>query len=294
MSDAIKPGQNTPAHNPKVLAINDLAGYSHTSLMAVIPILNTLGIGVTALPTAVLSSNTEWEGFKLVDLNDRLQEFLLHWQSLDLRFDAIYSGFLSSEQQVETVLAAIGMFVKDSSLVVVDPVMADDGSLYPCFSPLIVDSMRRLITQADLITPNLTEAVLLLGEDYADTFTAGQVEQFCYALSGLGPQYVVITNVKTPDLPDKTSVYAFDRTSGQSYRATCDYLPVNYPGTGDIFTSVLCGLMLGGKSLFSAIDDAVKFVSKAMELTMKQALPQREGICLELALSFLHPDPNKL
>lgn len=271
----------------RILAINDLSGHSQTSLMSVIPILNTMGIAVTALPTAILSSNTEQKGFQLVELTNYLNSFLSQWSGLKLKFNAIYSGFLSSEHQVEIVIKAIGMFKQKEQLIIVDPVMADDGELYSCFDSNIIESMQKLIAYADVITPNLTEAALLVGQPYQAELELRTVKAWCRKLAEQGPKQVVITSVPVKNDKAKTSVICYNKLSDRFDKITCAYLPVNYPGTGDIFTSVMTGYLLNGIELEQAIRKAVRFVSKAIGLTMQMKTPAKEGICLEQSIYLL-------
>jgi pyridoxine kinase len=273
---------------PKVLAIHDLSGHSHTSLMAVIPVMSRQGISVTALPTAVLSTNTEHTGFVMADLTPHLAGFLKHWQSLKLSFDAIYSGFLSNGTQVEIVSQAIGMFKRKATIIVTDPVMGDNGSLYPCFDQNIVRSMRKLVSLADLITPNLTEAAFLLNEPYRKSLTPRQAKDWCKRLSALGPGKVLITNVPTGNAKTRTSVFAYEKATETFRYSTCQYLPVNYPGTGDIFTSVLLSLQLNGSEFFGAVSKTVRFLSRAINLTMEAGTPPNDGIALEKVLKLLN------
>jgi len=271
----------------RVLAIHDLSGYSHTSLMAVIPIMSKLGISVCALPTAVLSSNTEHKGFKLVDLTNHLDSFLEHWAKLKLSFSAIYSGFLSSEQQVKIVIRAIELFKQPNQIIVIDPVMADDGELYSCFDRKIVNAMQELINYADVITPNLTEAALLLNMEYDFEISTHKLKLQCKLLSRLGPKYVVITGVPVLYDTSKIAVIAYDRTIDRHYYIISECQPVNYPGRGDIFTSVLTACLIKGMEFPNAVRKAVSFVSKATKITMEMHLPEQEGICLEKAISLL-------
>jgi pyridoxine kinase len=270
-----------------VLAMHDLSGYSHTSLMAIIPIMSKLGISVCALPTAVLSSNTEHKGFQLVDLTEHLVSFLEHWSKLKLSFSAIYSGFLCSERQVEIVIRAIELFKQSGQIVVVDPVMADDGKLYSCFDRRIVTAMQELINYADVITPNLTEAAFLLNMEYDDEIGIRKVKDWCKMLSRLGPSYVVITGVSVLYDTSKTAVVCYDRTINRYYVVKCEYQPVNYPGRGDIFTSVLTANLINGLEFPKAVRKAVSFVSKATKITMEMNLPEQEGICLEHTIGLL-------
>jgi len=278
---------NTSDKPLNVLAVNDLSGHSHTSLMAIIPIMNAMGISVTALPTAILSSNTEQDGYKLVEMTHYLPGFLEQWSRLRLSFSAIYSGFLSSEQQVQIVLDAIDLFKQSDPLIVVDPVMADNGELYPCFDKSIVKAMQKLITRADIITPNLTEAAFLLDENYDDKVSLKTVKIWCKRLSAKGPDQVVITNVILEGKTKRSSVICYDKKTDAFHKASCSFLPVCYPGAGDIFTSVLISLLLKSEELFKAADKTVRFVSKAMQISMATDAPAQEGICLEKAIKFL-------
>jgi len=270
-----------------VLAIHDLSGYSHTSLMAIIPIMNTLGISVCALPTALLSTNTEQQGFRMLDCTAETDKFLQHWKEIKLSFTAIYSGFLGSDKQVELVIKAIEMFSKSKPLIVIDPVMADDGKLYDCFDKNIVNSMQKLISYADIITPNLTEAAFLLNEKYNPNISYNQVKDWCRKLSDYGAKQVVITSVPVNNDKSRTAVVCYDKVTEKFSKITCQYLPVNYPGSGDIFTSVLTCFLLKGFSLPSAVRKATNFVCKAIGITMQQNTPQQEGIALEKVLHLL-------
>ncbi|MBM4400000.1 MAG: pyridoxamine kinase [Candidatus Cloacimonetes bacterium] len=270
-----------------VLAIHDLSGYSHTSLMAVIPIMNTLQISVCALPTAILSTNTEQTGFRMLDCSAEMDGFLQHWKELNLSFSAIYSGFLGSDKQVELVIKAIEMFSKSKPLIVIDPVMADDGKLYDCFDKSIVNSMQKLISYADIITPNLTEAAFLLNEIYNPNISYKQVKDWCRMLSGYGAKQVVITSVPVYNDKTRTAVVCYDKNTETFSKTTCQYLPVNYPGSGDIFTSVLTCFLLKGQTLTESVRKATNFVCKAIGITMQHNTPQQEGIALEKVLHLL-------
>ncbi len=283
----MKSDKAAPGKELRVLAIHDLSGHSHTSLMAVIPILQSLGLSVTALPTAVLSSNTEQPGFRQFDLTGQMEAFTRHWMKLGLRFDAIYSGFLSSEQQADIVIRTIERFRQNQPLVVVDPVMADNGKLYPCFRKGIIPAMRKLAALAGLITPNLTEAALLLGEPCQPKPTASLVRDWCFRLAELGPGLVVITSVPLGTGGQRTSAACFDRDRQAFRRISCPCLPGDFPGRGDIFTSLLTGLLLQGADFFTAARRTVNFLTKAIEITIANGSPVADGICLERALHLL-------
>lgn len=281
-----------------VAAIHDLAGLGRTSLNVVIPILTTLGIEVCPLPTAILSSSTEsCDNFYFYDLTASMHPTLAHWRSLNVQFDAVYSGFLGSPEQVDIVAECAQTCLRKEGLFIVDPVMGEDGNLEPTMGEEMVTSMRRLVSQATCITPNLTEAAFLLNEPFPGGVISGGVPQamlkdWLRGLTELGPDLAVITSVPMPgDIIDgkvrKSVVGAFDKKTNRFWRASCDYIPANYPGTGDIFTSVLTGCLLRGDSLPEAIDRAVQFVALAIRATFGFAQEAKEGVRLERVLHTL-------
>jgi pyridoxine kinase len=271
----------------RVAAIHDLSGFGGGSLSAVFPILSTMGLQVCALPTAILSTHTGgFTDFHFRDLTEDMRHIIAHWQRLNLSFDAIYSGFLGSDEQIHIVRDFIAAFKKESALVVVDPVLGDNGDLYDTMQPSMVEGMRELIAGADVITPNITEAALLLGHDLA--IASPQVtKKWALELTALGPDRVIITSV--PENHDNgTAVVAYDRTNERFWKVACSYVPACYPGTGDIFAGVITGSLLQGDSLPLSLDRAVQFVSLAIRATFGHNFPEREGVFLERVLPCLN------
>ena len=261
---------------PRVAAIHDLAGFARTSLTAAIPILSSMGIQATPLPTAILSTQTVgYNEFTLLDLTDDMVRILDHWERLGLRFDGVYSGFMASTAQMDSAARCIRNCLAPGGLAVVDPVLGDDGKLIPTMTPEMVAKMRWLITCADLITPDLPT-----------------LKGWLRRLAENGPKTVVATSVPLADgqasrKPECTSVLAYERDEDRFWRVDCSYIPAYYPGTGDVFASVLTGSLLQGDSLAIALDRAVQFVTLGIRATFGQGLPNREGILLERILDTL-------
>ncbi|HNX77209.1 MAG TPA: pyridoxamine kinase [Candidatus Rifleibacterium sp.] len=272
----------------RIAAIHDLSGYGRVSLNVVIPVLTSMGFQVCPLPTAVLSSNTEMPGFKLVDLTMHMRAFIEHWKAMQLSFDAIYSGFLGSHLQIEIVKEFIDDFKAPGQLVVIDPVLGDDGRLYDSMTPDMVSEMKTLISRADVVTPNLTEACALLDVPYSEKLAESELKKLLKALSEKGPAMVIITNVNKSDRKKQTFVYAYNRDDRRTWKIQCDYIPANYPGTGDTFTSIVTGCLMQGDSLPVALDRAVQFISTAVRATYGHNLDQRAGIFLEKVLPNLN------
>ena len=278
---------------PRVAAIHDLAGFARPSLTAAIPILSSMGIQATPLPTAILSTQTVgYKDFTLLDLTDEMVRILDHWERLGLRFDGVYSGFMASTAQMESAARCIANCLAPDGLAVVDPVLGDDGKLIPTMTPEMVEKMRWLITHADVITPNFTEVCLLLGEPYSPEADVPTLKGWLRRLSENGPATVVATSVPLADSEvahkaECTSVLAYERDEDRFWRVDCSYIPAYYPGTGDVFSSVLTGSLLQGDSLAIALDRAVQFVTLGIRATFGQDLPNREGILLERILDTL-------
>ncbi|MFZ5943177.1 MAG: pyridoxamine kinase [Bacillota bacterium] len=271
----------------RAAAIHDLSGFGRSSLAVVIPILSTMGVQVCSLPTAVLSTHTEFEGYSFVDLTDSMDSFIKHWKRLAIEFDCIYSGFLGSPEQIDIISRFIDDFSHNSPLVVIDPVMGDNGQLYSTMTGEMVEKMRGLIAKADIITPNFTEAAFLLGKEYNLQVSQEEIKSWLVSLSDLGPQTVIITSVPDSTLTKNTSVIAYNREDGRFWKVSCVYIPAHYPGTGDAFTSVIVGSILQGDSLPIALDRGVQFITSAIRASYGNKYPEREGVLLEKVLGNL-------
>ncbi len=275
---------------PRIAAIHDLSGFGRSSLTIILPVLSTMGVQVCPLPTAVLSTHTGgFEGYYFLDMTEHMQPVADHWKKLKVEFDAVYSGFLGSSSQVEIVRRFIDDFSssKREQLVMVDPVLGDDGELYGPFGSEMVMQMRRLTEKADIITPNITEAALLLEGEFKPTATIEEVKKILLDLSDRGPRMVVLTSVRTDIRPDVSTVVAYDRNDGRFWKVECDYVPAFYPGTGDLFASVLMGSLLQGDSLPIAIERSVQFVSISIRATFGYQEPHRDGVLFERVLGSL-------
>jgi len=270
----------------KIAAIHDLSGVGRVSLSAIFPVFSSMGIQVCALPTAVLSSHTQYPGVRHISLDDQMKEFIKHWKELDVEFDAIYSGYLGNAGQIDIVRGFIDDFRKDNQLVVVDPVMADNGKLYSTFTCELVSEMRRLIEKADVITPNLTEAAFLLDEEWDINMSIDKAKDWALRLADKGPGIVIITSVPEEN-NHKTAAIAYHRKTQRFWKVSIEYLPASYPGTGDTFTSVVTAALLQGDSLPIAMDRAVNFINIGVRATFGHDYDPREGIMLERVLHTL-------
>ena len=274
---------------PRVAAIHDLSGFGRCSLSVALPILSVMGVQCCPLPTAFLSTHTGgFEGFTFLDMTDEMPKVANHWKSLDLQFQAIYSGFLGSERQISLVEDFIHTFRRKDTIVVIDPVMGDYGKVYQTYTPGMCDGTARLAELADVITPNLTEAALLLGCPY-DGLPVGEAgyREIVERLSMEGRRSVVLTGAAAG--PDTTGAVCFDAASGTVRSVQTGRVPREFHGTGDVFASVLTGALLRGSPLFEAARQAVEFVRACAARTAAEGLPMREGVDFEPLLGLLVP-----
>lgn len=274
-------------HVKRVVAVHDLSGAGRVSLMAVIPVLSTMGIQVCPLPTAVLSAHTQYPNYTFLDLTDEMKRIIESWEKLDMKFDTFYTGYLGSPQQVKIVEDFINKFRRPQDMVVVDPVLGDNGTLYKGITEEMVTEMRKLVKYADVITPNMTEMFKLLNIEYKDEVTVKEMKSYLKDLSDAGPDIVIVTSVPEKDNPHSTSVYAYNRHANRYWKVTCPYLPAHYPGTGDTFTSVITGSLMQGDSLPIALDRAVQFILQGIRATFGYEYNNMDGIILEKVLHNL-------
>jgi len=272
---------------PRIAAIHGLAGFGRASLSVVVPVLSTMGCQVCPFPTAVLSTHGGFPGYVKVDITDSMQEYMEHWKQLEVKFDAIYSGFLGSPIQIEMVGRFIDAFAEEDQLVVIDPVMGDNGKIYGIIDVEMLEGMKGFVNKANIITPNFTEAAFLLGKEYPESVSVEEIKEWIHRLGEMGPRRVIITSVPFGERENSSSVVAFDRYDGRIWRINCSYVPAYYPGTGDIFTSVIVGSILQGDSLPIALDRAVQFVSIAIRASFGHTTPKQEGVLLERVLDNL-------
>lgn len=273
----------------RVAAIHDLSGVGRCSLSVILPTLSAQGIQVCPVPTAILSAHTGGFGeVVLRDLTDYISPALEHYKQLNYKFDCIYSGFLASTEQIDHCLEFFEHY--KNALKVVDPVMADHGKPYKTCTPELRSRMKELVAIADIITPNITEAAILLGENpLQPDISTQQIKSYLVRLSELGPKIVVVTSVFSDG---KTYNAGFDREHSKFWRVPYNLINANYPGTGDVFASVLTGSVLRGDSLPIAMNRATAFLERAIKTTYSYSTDTREGIMLESCLDFLISNPT--
>lgn len=269
----------------KVAAIHDISCYGRAALATIIPILSAMGNQVCPLPTAVLSTHTDGFGKPAIrGLSDFICESKNHWKRLKLDFQCIYSGYLANPSQVEFVEDFIKDFKEEETLVVIDPVMGDNGKLYNGMDEKMIEEMRGLIKNADIITPNITEATFLLGKKYKENLNKEEIRDYLIGLSNLGPKVSIITSAPSIKGGDYIDTVLYDREENMFYTYSHKKIDAFYCGTGDAFASILIGWILRGESIEEALGKACNFISEAIEYSEQFDYPPNEGIALESLL----------
>ena len=269
---------------PRIAAIHDLSCFGRCSLTIALPVLSAMGCQCCPLPTALLSAHTGFPGNTFLDLAAEMGRIAEHWAAMDLQFDAIYSGFLGSADQVDTVARFFNTFKKSSTAVIVDPVMGDHGTAYRTCTPELCRGMRVLAENSDVITPNLTEAALLLDRPYEEIRQSDAYE-VVRRLSLGGRRSVVLTGYSSES--GQTGALCFDRDSGESKAVQTPREPRDFSGTGDLFASVLAGGVARGVPLFQAAQAAADFVRDCIARTLAEGLTEQDGVDFEPLLGQL-------
>ena len=252
--------------------LNDLSCFGKCSLTAAIPIVSAWGAEAVPLPTAVLSAQTVFPGYVLRDFTREMEEFAAHWEELGLEFDCIYTGFFADGAQIDFARRFVERFAKDDTLILVDPVLGDNGALYGCFGPEQTEKMRQLCRMAHVITPNCTEAALLTGLPM-DT----PAKELLGALrTRLGTENIIVTGVH------------WGREIGYLARLGEQTVSVRHPrveqtlhGTGDVFASALCGALLSGEDAPAALERAAEFCNACVEKTVLRQSSHWYGLAFE-------------
>lgn len=264
-------------------AIHDISGFGRCALSVILPTLSAMGMQCIPVPTAVMSTHTGgFTGFVLRDMTKYINEALEHYLELGLKFDCIYTGFLASEEQADSCIAFFKAF--PNALKVIDPVMGDNGSAYQTYTNGLIRRTKELISYADVITPNITEAAIILDEPYPDRMSEDQLTGWLRRLCDRCPA-AIITGVQ---LSNGSYVNAcMERKDEKPSLIRWERVPVSYPGTGDIFASVLTGGILQGRTLGESCGLATDFCSLAIRETYKTNEPPRNGVQFERVLSYL-------
>ncbi len=279
----------------RIALINDLSGFGKCSLAAAIPVISVMGIQACPLPTAVLSSQTEFDSYYCHDLTHEMDMITNEWKKLETSFDGIYSGYLATPLQIEKMIYFLNQFQSDGTLYLADPVMGDRGFTYDMFNEEFLAKMKELTVRADVITPNLTEACLLADVDYKELITHRQDQDYlqrivdmCHVLrkKAEGSQIVVVTGVIREKSGREYIGNLAVTEDGYVYHEDL-YTGKGFSGTGDLFASVICASLVNGLSIDEACRKAMYFLQDAIKEASDAGMPAVHGVRFEKYLSRL-------
>ena len=270
----------------RIITVQDISCVGKCSLTVALPVISAMGVEACVLPTAVLSTHTAFKGFTFRDLTSDISKITEHWKQEKIGFDAIYTGYLGSFEQIKLMQELIKDFGGGGTRVIVDPCMADNGALYSGFTQDFAFAMAGLCSKADVIVPNLTEASYMLGLPYvAEGYTKEYIEDLLRKLSGLGARRIVLKGVSFDE--KKLGIASYDSENEKITWYFHEKMPQSFHGTGDIFASVLTGALVRGKTLEESCRLAADFVVEAIRATLSHKDYNWYGVDFESAIPFL-------
>ncbi len=268
----------------KIVSIQDISALGKCSLTVALPIISAMGIECAVVPTAVLSTHTQFQGWTFHDLTDEMEPIADHWKSQGFAFDAIYTGYLGSARQVDIVKRYFRDFGAGAKIIV-DPAMADNGKLYAGFAPDFPQKMAELLDGADLVLPNLTEACFLLDKPYREEYDRVYIMDLLTGLLNKGAKVAALTGVSFEE--GKLGVVSLDGGTGVFSEYYTDHLPASFHGTGDIYSSAAVGALMNGMSVPDALALAADYTAECIRLTLKEPDHSWYGVNFEQAVPYL-------
>ena len=269
----------------RVLTIQDISCLGKCSITIALPVISALGSETVILPTAVLSTHTMFKNFTVKDLSDQIAPITSHWKSEGVEFDAIYTGYLGTEEEIDEVLKIFENFRGEETKIIVDPVMADNGKLYPAFDMDYVKKNTELCRAADLIVPNITEASLMTGMEYKEQYDESYVKELLAGLNELGAGISVLTGVSLSE--GQTGVMGYEKATGGYYVYQNRRIGATYHGTGDLFSSTVVGELMKGVDWRDAMRIAADYTAHTIEVTQNNPKKPWYGVDFEATLPEL-------
>ncbi len=272
----------------RIATIQDISCFGKCSITVSLPVISAMGVECAIVPTTVLSTHTAgFTGYTVCDISDQLLPIAEHWRKEGIALDTLYTGYLANETQIIDTIKFIELTKNEGTMIFVDPAMADNGKLYPGFPSDFPSRMLELVKIADVVCPNITEACLLLGKEfknegeYDEAYIKGLVDGFV----SLGIKRVVITGVKYGD--GRHGAMAYDVNESEYRYLFGENMDCYFHGTGDIFSSVLCGGLTNGEDVYSATQRAVDFTIACIAHTLPDRESHPYGVKFEECLHLL-------
>lgn len=271
------------SHNnqKKIAVINDFCGFGRCSISVSLPIISAMKIQCCPLPTSIFSNHTGYESFYYTDYTKHMEAYFKEWKKLGLRFEGILTGFLGSPEQIGIVRRFLQEFRKSNTITVIDPVMGDNGKLYPTYSEGLAKQMVTIVPYADILTPNLTEACILTETEYRSDMGEDELNKMCVLLCKMGARSVIISGLQRgEDLEN----FVFEQ--GKEPQIIREHKVGSCrAGTGDVFSSIIAADAVNGLDIAEAVRHASSFIAKVLRRTVELDIPEADGICFEEFLS---------
>lgn len=273
----------------KIAVIGDISGFGRCSLTAAIPVISSLGIECCPFPTAVLSAQTGYSSYHFIDLTSEFTAYESEWEKSGCEFDGILTGYIASPAQADLIGSFIKKFKSDSTLLVVDPVMADDGKIYGTYSSELCEKVTEIAVSADIITPNLTELCILTGEDYNSIISHKDTDSYLDFIESIAKRLIspTLKSVIVTGVLYKGEIYNILCENGACFRVKSKVFGGSYSGTGDLFASVICAKAVENIPLKSAVEVAAKFLEKSIEDTFREGTDRNAGVNFQKYLEVL-------
>lgn len=277
--------EKTVSHNnqKKIALVNDITGFGRCSAAVQLPIISQLRVQCCVLPTSILSNHTGFESFSFQDFTPYMEQHIAEWRKLQLKFNGICTGFLGSEKQISIVSKFIDEFNEAETIVMVDPVMGDEGRPYATYTPPMCQGMRELVAKADIITPNLTEACILANRPYDANMSTEEALKLAQSLTELGPKRVIVTGIEQgPNV-----INACCAEDGNQFAVSSERLGGQRSGTGDVFSAIIIADAVNNVPFEESVRKATQFVGTCVQRSIELNLPATDGLCFEEKLHTL-------
>ena len=269
----------------RVLTVQDISCLGKCSITIALPVISALGSETVILPTALLSTHSIFENFTCKDLSDQIMPIAQHWQSQDVKFDAIYTGYLGTMEEIDMMKEIVRMFGGEDTLVIVDPAMGDKGVLYPAFDETYALKNRELCGIADIVLPNITEASFMTGLPYKEEYDEAYVKEMLQALHALGAEVSILTGVSLE--PGKTGIMGYDSRNDSYFSYQNEKIGAQFNGTGDLFASTFVGEVMKGLDWTDAIRIAADYTAHTIAVTMENPKKSWYGVDFETTIPDL-------
>lgn len=269
----------------RLVTIQDISCVGKCSLTVALPIISAMGVETAVIPTAVLSTHTMFNNFTFRDLSNDIPKIAKHWKEENINFEAIYTGYLGSIEQIDMLKEFFKEFKTDDNFIFIDPVMGDNGKLYTGFDQKFALEMKGLCKMADIVVPNLTEASYMLEREYKEKYTENEIKDILIELTNLGPKQAILTGVSFKD--NELGVMSYNKETKEYFTYFREKIPVKYHGTGDVFSSTLVGAILNNNSLEKSLKIAVDYVWETILDTYKEKKENAYGVNFEKKIPYL-------